>query len=229
MGTDEVYVSKIPWLPHMHFLKIIDSYTRENTENLTPNIAPNTQDASVSESNDEEFTVPRINSRNKRKLKDPLLRAVDALEKVSTQQFSNKIDDDEFDLFGRTIAQELWQLPLEAALETEEVILATIRQQRVKLLKQTSLSQRGTLSSMLECMESNRTTTITIPENQQVAQSSSESESIAATSAATNNDAEDEYYTYNEDILSQAVASISGSHLDRELNFDNYKYAYHNA
>ncbi|CAK1594254.1 unnamed protein product [Parnassius mnemosyne] len=136
MGTDEVYMSKIPWLPHMHILKNIDSYTRENTENLTPNIAPYTQEASVYESNDEEFTVPRINSRNKRKLKDPLLRAVDALEKVSTQQFSNNTGDDEFDLFGRTIAQKLRQLPLEAALETEEVILATIRQQRVKLLKQ---------------------------------------------------------------------------------------------
>ncbi|CAF4935604.1 unnamed protein product [Pieris macdunnoughi] len=188
----------------------------------TPNIAPNTQEASVSESNDEEFTVPRTTSRNKRKLKDPLLRAVDALEKVSSQHFSNNSGDDEFDLFGRTIAQQLRQLPLEAALETEEVILATIRQQRIKLLKQTSLSLRGTSSSMSDCMKSNRTITITIPENQQVAQSSSESESIAATSTATNNDAEDEYYTYNEDILSQAVASVSGSHLDRELNFDNY-------
>ncbi|CAG4999206.1 unnamed protein product [Parnassius apollo] len=121
----------------MHFLKNIDSYTRENTENLTPNIAPNTQEASVSESNDEKFTVPRTTSRNKRKLKDSVLRAVDALEKVSTQQFSNNSGDDEFELFGSTIAQQLRQLPSKAALETEEVILATIRQQRVKLLKQT--------------------------------------------------------------------------------------------
>lgn len=34
MGTNEVYVSKIPWLIHMDFLKNIDSYTRENTENM---------------------------------------------------------------------------------------------------------------------------------------------------------------------------------------------------
>lgn len=182
---------------------------------------PNTQEASVSESNDEEFTVPRTPSRNKRKLKDPLLRAVDALEKVSSQQFSNKLGDDEFDLFGRTIAQQLRQLPLEVALETEEVILATIRRQRIKLLKPTLLSQRDTASlSMSDCMESNKTITIRIPENQQVAQFSSESESIASTSTATNNDAEDD--TCNENILSQAIASISGSHFDKELNFDDY-------
>lgn len=34
MGANEVYVSEIPWLIHMDFLKNIDSYTRENTENM---------------------------------------------------------------------------------------------------------------------------------------------------------------------------------------------------
>lgn len=29
MATDELYVSKIPWLTHMDFLKNIDGYTRE--------------------------------------------------------------------------------------------------------------------------------------------------------------------------------------------------------
>lgn len=82
------------------------------------------------------------------------------------QQFLNKLGDDEFDLFGRTIAQQLRQLSLEVALETEEVILATIRRQRIKLLKPTLLSQRGTASlSMSDCMESNKTITIRIPEN----------------------------------------------------------------
>ncbi|CAG5059867.1 unnamed protein product [Parnassius apollo] len=52
----------------------------------TPNI---NQEASASESNSEEFIVPCTPTRNKRKIKDPLLKAVDALEKFSSQNFSN--------------------------------------------------------------------------------------------------------------------------------------------
>ncbi|CAG5051365.1 unnamed protein product [Parnassius apollo] len=40
-----------------------------------------------SESNSEDYTVPCTPTRNKRKIKDPLLKAVDALEKVSSQNF----------------------------------------------------------------------------------------------------------------------------------------------
>ncbi|XP_037874533.2 uncharacterized protein LOC119628408 isoform X2 [Bombyx mori] len=97
MATDDLYISKIPWLCRLDFLKNIDSYTRENTENM----------------------------------------AVDALEKVSTQHFSN----DEFDLFGQTIAEQLRQLPLEIALKTEEMILSTVRKQRIKLAKQQTSTQ----------------------------------------------------------------------------------------
>nr|XP_021208640.1 uncharacterized protein LOC110386542 [Bombyx mori] len=130
MATNDLYISKIPWLCRLDFLKNIDSYTRENTEN----VAPNTQAASTSESESQDFTVPSIPTKKKRKIKDPpLLQAVDALEKVSTQHFSN----DEFDLFGQTIiAQQLRQLPLEIALKTEEIILSTVRKQRIKLAKQ---------------------------------------------------------------------------------------------
>lgn len=99
--------------------------------------APNTQAASTSESESQDFTVPSIPTKNKRKIKDPLLQAVDALEKVSTQHFSN----DEFDLFGQTIAQQLRQLPLEIALKTEEMILSTVRKQRIKLAKQQTSTQ----------------------------------------------------------------------------------------
>nr|XP_037874534.1 uncharacterized protein LOC119628408 isoform X2 [Bombyx mori] len=125
MATDDLYISKIPWLCRLDFLKNIDSYTRENTENMA---------ASTSESESQDFTVPR---KNKRKIKDPLLQAVDALEKVSTQHFSN----DEFDLFGQTIAEQLRQLPLEIALKTEEMILSTVRKQRIKLAKQQTSTQ----------------------------------------------------------------------------------------
>ncbi|XP_028038280.1 uncharacterized protein LOC114249014 [Bombyx mandarina] len=97
MATNDLYISKIPWLCSLDFLKNIDSYTRENTENM----------------------------------------AVDALENVSTQHFSN----DEFDLFGQTIAQQLRQLPLEIALKTEEMILSTVRKQRIKLAKQQTSTQ----------------------------------------------------------------------------------------
>lgn len=34
MATNDLYISKIPWLSHLDFLKNIDSYTRENTENV---------------------------------------------------------------------------------------------------------------------------------------------------------------------------------------------------
>ncbi|CAB3249210.1 unnamed protein product [Arctia plantaginis] len=97
MATNDLYISKIPWQCHLDFLKNIDSYTRENTEN----VAPNTQATSTSESESQDFTVSSIPTRNKRKIKGPLLQAVDALEKVSTQHFSNATND-EFDLFGQT-------------------------------------------------------------------------------------------------------------------------------
>ncbi|KAL4703630.1 hypothetical protein ACJJTC_007657 [Scirpophaga incertulas] len=145
MGTDELYVSKIPWLAHMDFLKNIDSYTRENTENLSPNI---TQQSTFPESNSEEFTAPRTPTRKSNKKKDPLLKAVDALEKVTSHHFSN-IDNDEFDLFGQTIAQQLRQLPLVIALETEETILSVIRRQRTRVLTQSS-SPRNPLTSTPE-------------------------------------------------------------------------------
>ncbi|KAM3961432.1 uncharacterized protein ACR2FA_004546 [Aphomia sociella] len=221
MATDELYISKIPWLPHMGFLKNIDSYTRENTENMAPNI---TQEALVSEASNEEFTVPRTPIRNKRKIKDPLLKAIDALEKVSSQHFLNA-GNDEFDLFGQTIAQQLRQLPLGTALETEEMILSIIRRQRIRILSSssTSSSQRHPLSPIPECIGSNRSETFRthIPEEQRVSQrySSSESESIASASGAITNDIEDEYSMgYNNDILSQAIASIT----DRELDFNDY-------
>ncbi|CAH0599346.1 unnamed protein product [Chrysodeixis includens] len=34
MATNELYISKIPWLAHLDFLRNIDSYARENTENV---------------------------------------------------------------------------------------------------------------------------------------------------------------------------------------------------
>ncbi|CAF4882880.1 unnamed protein product [Pieris macdunnoughi] len=128
MGTNKLYITKIPWLSHLDFLKNIDSYKIK-----TENVAPNTQ-ATSTESESQYFTVP---SRNKRKIKGPLPKAVDVLEKA-TQHFSNT--NDEFDLFGQTIAEQLRQLPLEIALETEEMLLSTVRKQRIKLAKKQTSS-----------------------------------------------------------------------------------------
>ncbi|CAG4934562.1 unnamed protein product [Colias eurytheme] len=159
----------------------------------TPNI---NQETSASESNSEEFTVPCTPPLKKRKIQDPLLKAVYALEKVSSQTFSSVRGDDEFDLFARTIAQQLRQLPLEAALETEELILSIIRRQRIKL------------SSTPASTESTRTVTITIP-YQQVYQFSSETESIASASGTYATNDTDVYSTFiSDDIISQAVSSI---------------------
>ncbi|XP_045529961.1 uncharacterized protein LOC123717799 [Pieris brassicae] len=135
MGTNKLYISKISWLSHLDFLKKIDSNTREKTEN-----APNTQATSTSESESQDFIVPLIPTRNKRKIKDPPPKAVHVLEKA-TQHFSNATND-EFDLFGQTIAEQLRQLPLEMALETEEMLLSTVRRQRIKLAKQQTSTQQ---------------------------------------------------------------------------------------
>ncbi|KAL4714254.1 hypothetical protein ACJJTC_009606 [Scirpophaga incertulas] len=179
---------------------------------MSPNI---TQQSTFPESNSEEFTAPRTPTRKSNKKKDPLLKAVDALEKVTSHHFSN-IDNDEFDLFGQTIAQQLRQLPLVIALETEETILSVIRRQRTRVLTQSS-SSRNPLTSTPEYMGSNKN----LPEEHPVYQSasSSESESVASTSGAINNYTTDPYSMgYNNDILSQAIASIS----DREIDFNDY-------
>ncbi|CAH1954629.1 unnamed protein product [Acanthoscelides obtectus] len=189
MATDEQYISKIPWIPHMDFLKNTDGYARENTENLTPNTA---SQGSASGSSNDEFTIPRTPTRNKRKIADPLLKAVHTLEQISSQHVPNA-GNDEFALFGQTVAQQLRQLPLEIALETEEIILSTIRRQRISSLKQQSLSQRNS--------------------------SPPRPKSTASASSAINNDKEDANPTgYNNDVLSQAIASIT----ERELDFDEY-------
>lgn len=134
------------------------------------------QEASASKSNSEVYcTMHSTPIRNKRKIKDPFLKAADASEKFFRR------NDDELDLFGRTCTQQLCQLPLEAAIETEELILSTIRRQRTKLSKHSS-SQSGPSSSAPEGMESTRIETITIPEDQQVSQLSEETESIASAS-----------------------------------------------
>lgn len=70
-------------------------------------------------------------------MEDPLVTAADAVQKVSSQYRFNR-EHDEFDLFGQTVAEKLRQLPLEMALETEEMILSTIRMQRVSLLSKHS-------------------------------------------------------------------------------------------
>ncbi|CAF4837798.1 unnamed protein product [Pieris macdunnoughi] len=141
MGINKLYISKIPWLSHLDFLKNIDSYTREKIENVATNTqATNTQATSTLESDSKYFSVPSISTRYKRKRKDPLLKAVDVLEKVAPQHFSHA--QDEFDLFGQTIAEQLRQLPLEMALETEEMILSTVRKQRIKLAKQQTSTQQ---------------------------------------------------------------------------------------
>lgn len=157
---------------------------------------PNTQNTTTSESESQEFTVPSIPTRNKRKIKDPLLQAVDALQKVSTQHFSN-VTNDEFDLFGQTIAQQLRQLPLEIALETEEMILSTVRKQRIKLAKQRTSTQQVRLPA-----------------------TSSELDTLTSTSGVTDNE-----YTYDEDydVLARAIASIHDTSMPQsELSYDQY-------
>ncbi|XP_053625557.1 uncharacterized protein LOC128683690 [Plodia interpunctella] len=146
-----IYVSKIPWLSHMDFLKNIDGHTREytNTENVTSNFI---KEASDSEPETEEITVPT----NKGKTTDPLLLnavEVDILEKFTPQRLSYA-GNDEFDLFGQTIAQQLRQMPLECALETEEMILATIRRQRVGAARLIQPSQASSLESTSSCFTS---------------------------------------------------------------------------
>ncbi|CAG9796939.1 unnamed protein product [Diatraea saccharalis] len=43
-------------------------------------------------------------------------------------------DSDEFDTFGRNIAQQLRTLPIPVALETQEILLSVLRKQRLKFL-----------------------------------------------------------------------------------------------
>lgn len=78
-------------------------------------------------------------SRNRSKEKDPLVRALEAFENVASKQLLTNTDSDEFDLFGKIIAQQLRLLPLETALETKEMLLAVVRKQRVKIANAQSL------------------------------------------------------------------------------------------
>ncbi|XP_047523546.1 uncharacterized protein LOC125061949 isoform X1 [Pieris napi] len=130
-GTDDIYKPKVFWFDQMN--SFIRPFVQQRP--TQPNLAPNTQ-ATSTESESQNNTVP---SRNKRKIKDPLPNAVDVLEKA-TQHFSNTYD--EFDLFGQTIAEQLRQLPLEIALETEEMLLSTVRKQRIKLAKKQTSNQQ---------------------------------------------------------------------------------------
>lgn len=43
---------------------------------------------------------------------------------------------DEFDTFGKNMAQQLRCMPLELALETQEMLIAVLRKQRLKLITQ---------------------------------------------------------------------------------------------
>ncbi|KAL0821609.1 hypothetical protein ABMA28_005059 [Loxostege sticticalis] len=129
--ADKLYVSKIPWLNHLDFIKNIESDRTENSA------TDNTLQTSTAESKIKKCTIrPKPASaptpKNKRKLGDPLIRDDGVLEKVSTPK-ANARSNDEFDLFGQTIAEQLRQLPLGIALETEEMLLATVRKQRMRV------------------------------------------------------------------------------------------------
>lgn len=56
-----------------------------------------------------------------------------SIENIALTHF---VDGDEFDTFGKNIAQQLRFMPLELALETQEMLLAILRRQRLKATTQ---------------------------------------------------------------------------------------------
>lgn len=88
-----------------------------------------------SKSNRQNTQTPVESTENNEETYEPL-RAINVSERASPNiPHANMpcIQADEFHLFGQTVAEQLRQLPLETALETEEMILAIIRKRRVEI------------------------------------------------------------------------------------------------
>lgn len=58
-------------------------------------------------------------------------KAIDKLDNIATNNNKNN-DEDEFAIFGKSVAIQLRQLPLERALHLEEQIQSLIRQERLR-------------------------------------------------------------------------------------------------
>lgn len=91
--------------------------------------------SNVESNNDSYSQNANYSNRAAKKVKTcAVIETVKVQEKVSTQQLNNT-ENDEFDSFGNVVAKQLRTLPLEVALESEEIILAVLRKQRMKVLK----------------------------------------------------------------------------------------------
>lgn len=96
----------------------------------------------IVESNDSKYYGQNdptpVESKETNKEKDKQISAVNVSKRGINSPHIPQTNKDEFHLFGQTVAEQLRQLPLETALETEEMVLAVIRKQRVKLANRSS-------------------------------------------------------------------------------------------
>ncbi|XP_041974617.1 uncharacterized protein LOC121729943 isoform X2 [Aricia agestis] len=164
------YVSRISWVPYLDFINDVRVIDRKQRATKTQEDTQDSYHSDSGSSEESSLIDPPGEKRIK--LEDPLVEEVedshlqeesdlidqsvekrtqieDLLVQESEESHLQEMvsvppskDNDEFGLFGQTVAEQLRQLPLEVALETEEMILSTIRSQRIKILASTT-SQIG--------------------------------------------------------------------------------------
>ncbi|GBP34895.1 hypothetical protein EVAR_26484_1 [Eumeta japonica] len=144
----KMYMSKIPWLPSMEFLKDIEPLTRKNNLDYFQNVVCIKAECSPASSpfREEHEDVPRSTpspppppkeekTHQSAKSPSPEADVVDEQETEFTSVQMAEQTENEFDLFGRIVSLQLQSLPLDVALETQELLMSVLRKQRVKVLR----------------------------------------------------------------------------------------------
>ncbi|XP_026739262.1 uncharacterized protein LOC113502080 [Trichoplusia ni] len=141
-GTSNIYTPKLSWFNTMNFL-LTSTELRRNEESTTVSINSFVESENTSTDSRENTPARASGSRSSSQTEsqsssnfrqsirnaryDPIDTALQELRKINKSVES----ENEFDVFGQNVSLQLQKLPLEYALETQELIMKVLNEQRI--------------------------------------------------------------------------------------------------